>query len=144
MQRIESEFANDVTPMTPDRIAQLGKAFRASKALLSAIELGVFTALAKGPRNLVALRTDVGIAERGARDFFDSLVALKLLERDEAGRYRNGPEADLYLDGEKPTYIGGELNHLNTRGYPHWNFLTTALKTGKPQSVAKELNLEET
>ena len=41
---------------------------------------------------------------------------------------------------EKPTYIGGELDHFNKRGYPHWNFLTTALKTGKPQSVASAGN----
>src|SRR5262247_3458319 len=125
-----------IAPVTPDRIVNLGKAFRASKALLSAVELGVFSALARGPRNLEMLRTDIGIAERGARDFFDSLVALKLLERDEVGRYRNGPEAAHYLDREKPTYIGGELDNFNKYGYPHWQFLTQALKTGKPQNGA--------
>ena len=126
----------NIAPITPERIAALGKAFRASKTLFSAVELGVFTALANGPRNLKMLRSDIGIAERGARDFFDSLVALKLLERDEAGCYRNGPEAATYLDHNKPTYIGGELNNFNKHGYPHWQFLTEALKTGKPQSVA--------
>jgi len=120
-----------VSPLTPNRISELGKAFRASKALFSAVELGVFTVLAKGPRDLETLRADVGVAERGARDFFDALVALKLLERDGAGHYRNGSEADHYLDREKPTYIGGELENLNKRGYPHWQFLTEALKTGK-------------
>lgn len=125
---------------TPDHILQLGKAFRASKALLSAVELGVFSALAKGPRDLVTLRADIGIAKRGARDFFDALVALKLIERDESGCYRNSPAADLYLDVHKPTYIGGELDHLNRRGFPHWNFLTTALKTGQPQSLASAGN----
>ena len=127
-------------PVTADHIVQLGKAFRASKALFSAVELGVFSALAKGPRDLEALRIEVGVSERGARDFFDSLVALKLLERDGAGRYRNTPEADLYLDRDKPTYIGGELDHFNKRGYPHWHSLTAALKTGKPQSVASAGN----
>src|SRR5215468_945773 len=38
--------AMNIAPVTPDRIVNLGKAFRASKALLSAVELGVFTALA--------------------------------------------------------------------------------------------------
>ena len=126
--------------VTADHIVQLGKAFRASKALFSAVELGVFSALAKGPRDLEALRIEVGVSERGARDFFDSLVALNLLERDGGGRYRNTPEADLYLDREKPTYIGGELDHFNKRGYPHWHSLTAALKTGKPQSVASAGN----
>jgi SAM-dependent methyltransferase len=126
----------NATPVTPDRISELGKAFRASKALFSAVELGVFTVLAKGPRDLQELRADVGIAERGARDFFDSLVALGLLERDADGCYSNGPEAALYLDRGKPTYIGGELGNLDKHGYPHWQFLTEALKTGKPQSIA--------
>jgi len=130
----------DNAPVTADHIVGLGKAFRASKALFSAVELGVFTALAKEPRDLEALRTEAGISERGARDFFDSLVALKLLERDEAGRYRNTPQADLYLDRAKATYIGGELDHFNKRGYPHWHSLTAALRTGKPQSVASAGN----
>lgn len=120
----------------PDRIAEIGKAFRASKALFSAVELGVFTALGKGPRTLNLLRRDIGIAERGARDFFDALVALRLLERDAAGCYRNTPETDLYLDHAKRTYIGGELENFSKHGYPHWQFLTAALKTGRPQSVA--------
>ncbi len=66
----------DSAPVTADHIVQLGKAFRASKALFSAVELGVFTALAK-TADLEALRTEPGISERGARDFFDSLVALQ-------------------------------------------------------------------
>jgi len=130
----------DSPRVTADHIVQLGKAFRASKVLFSAVELGVFSALAKGPRDLEALRIEVGVSERGARDFFDSLVALDLLARDGCGRYRNTPEADLYLDREKPTYIGGELDHFNKRGYPHWHSLTAALKTGKPQSVASAGN----
>lgn len=36
--------------LTPDRILQLGFGFWGPKTLLSAVELGVFTELAKGPR----------------------------------------------------------------------------------------------
>jgi hypothetical protein len=120
----------------PDRILQLGYAFRASKALLSAVELDVFTALAEGPLELDCLRKKLRIAERGARDFFDALVALAMLERDQAGRYRNAPETDRYLDARKQTYIGGDLVHLNARMYPSWNLLTLALRTGRPQGNA--------
>jgi hypothetical protein len=127
-------------PVTSDSIAQLGKAFRASKTLFSAVELGVFSVLANGPRKLDALTTEVGIAERGARDFFDALVALQLLERDATGCYRNSAEADYFLDRGKMTYIGGELDHFNKRGYPLWHLLTAALKSGKPQSVASAGN----
>ena len=120
--------------ITPDRIVQLGLAFRGAKTLLSAAELGVFTALAAEPLHLDTLAKQVGIHERGARDFFDALVALGMLERDASGRYANTPATDLYLDRHKPTYIGGELEHFNAYVFPHWNLLTPALQTGEPQS----------
>src|SRR5204862_4431300 len=69
-----------------------------------------------------------------ARDFFDVLVALGLLERDDAGRYANTPEAQYYLDAGKSSYLGGDLVHLNARMYQSWTGLTAALKTGKPQN----------
>jgi hypothetical protein len=120
----------------PTRILEIGHAFRSAKVLLSAVELGVFTALAVAPRDLDTLTTAIGIAGRGARDFFDSLVALELIERDADGCYRNAPEADFYLDRAKPSYIGGELDYFNLRGYPKWHFLTRALRTGQAQSEA--------
>ena len=123
--------------VTPDRIIKLGHGFRAAKALLSAVELGMFTVLAEGPLSLETLSKRVGIHERGARDFFDALVALGMLERNENGWYANTPETDLYLDRDKPTYIGGELEHFNADVYPHWRFLTPSLQTGDPQSGAR-------
>lgn len=118
----------------PDRISALGHAFRASKTLLSAAELGVFTALAEGPLYCEQLRGRIDIADRGARDFFDALVALGMLQRRDDGRYSNTPEADRYLDRGKPAYIGGELEHYSRYVYPHWSRLTAALRTGQPQS----------
>jgi O-methyltransferase domain/Dimerisation domain len=123
--------------VTPDRIVQLGLAFRGAKTLLSAAELGVFTALANEPLDLDTLAKQVGIHKRGARDFFDSLVALGMLERDDRGHYSNTSETNLYLDRHKPTYIGGELEHFNAYVFPHWNLLTPALRTGEPQSGAR-------
>ena len=67
--------------VTPAAIMQLGSGFMASKTLLSAIELGLFTALAKGPLTLEALTERVRLHARSARDFFDALVALGMLKR---------------------------------------------------------------
>jgi O-methyltransferase/methyltransferase family protein len=126
----------DMSVVTPDRILKLGYAYREAKALLSAVELGVFTALAEGPLDLDTLRNKISVDQRGARDFFDALVALGLLERDHAGRYGNTLETALYLDRGKPTYLGGELEFINAHLYAQWNALTAALKTGQAQSGA--------
>jgi hypothetical protein len=122
--------------VAPDRIVKLGYAYRKAKALLSAVELGVFTALGDGPLDGDGLRERIGIDVRGARDFFDALVALGMLERDDAGRYGNTPETALYLDRAKPTYLGGEMEFNNAHLYAQWSSLTAALKTGQPQSGA--------
>src|SRR3712207_3273805 len=87
----------------PDHLLQVAFAFAASKAVLSAVELGVFTRLARRPHAAEELRLDLGLHPRSARDFFDTLVALRFLDRDEAGVYRNTPEADYYLDRAKST-----------------------------------------
>jgi hypothetical protein len=116
---------------------QLGDAFKGAKTLLSAVELGVFTALAGGPLNAGALRARINIHERGARDFFDALVALKLLDRDDHGRYANTPETACYLDRGKPEYIGGAFELRNARQYGPWGSLSEALRSGKPQSGAR-------
>ena len=118
----------------PDRILEVGHAFRGSKALLSAVEFGVFTVLAGGPLDLDAVRKRAGIHERGAHDFLDALVALGMLSRQENGCYANSAETDLYLDRNKPTYVGGVLESAITRTYMIWGSLTAALRTGQPQS----------
>src|SRR5579871_1470953 len=121
------------SPASPDHILQTGLAFWASKTLLSAVEMEVFTELARRPESLESLTGRLGLHPRSSRDFLDALVALGFLERED-GHYRNSPSADLFLDKRKPTYIGGILEMANKRLYPHWNRLTVALRTGERQS----------
>ena len=128
------------TPMpvatpSPEHILQTGLGFWASKTLLSAVEMEVFTELAKHPEDLETLTGRLGLHPRSAQDFFDALVALGFLERND-GVYSNTPSTELFLDKKKPTYIGGMLEMANQRLYGHWNKLTTALRTGQPQGEA--------
>ncbi len=122
--------------LAPDHIMQLGLGFWGSKALLSAIELGLFSTLAGGTLTLAELTERLGLHDRSARDFFDALVALGMLERGDDG-YANTAETDLFLDRAKPSYIGGILEMANTRLYGYWGSLTEALKTGEAQNEAK-------
>jgi SAM-dependent methyltransferase len=123
-------------PPTPDAILQTGLGFWASKTLLSAVELGLFTTLAQDPLDAETLRQRLGLHPRSAQDFFDALVALRMLERSD-GLYANTPETDLFLDRSKPSYVGGLLEMANARLYPFWGSLTEALRTGQPQNEAK-------
>ena len=123
-------------PLNPGKILETGLAFWPAKTLLSAVELGVFTELAKKPDTVQPLAERLGIHERGARDFFDTLVSLGFLQRDEAGVYSNAADTDAFLDKDKPSYIGGMLEMANSRLYPYWGKLTDALQTGKPQNEA--------
>ncbi len=121
---------------TPDYILQTGLGFWAAKTLLSAVELGVFTKLAQGPLDAATLRLQLGLHERSAHDFIDALVALRFLERRD-GQYANTTESDLFLDCNKPSYVGGILEMCNERLYGFWGSLTTALRTGQPQNEGK-------
>jgi SAM-dependent methyltransferase len=139
--RIESAACNErrpieMTTISPALIMQIGMGFWASKTLLSAVELGLFTELAAGPQDLAALSVRLGLHQRSSRDFLDTLVALGLLDRQD-GRYGNMPATDFYLDRAKPSYIGGLLEMANNRLYASWGGLTDSLQTGRPQGDAK-------
>ncbi len=123
------------TPI-PDNIMQVGTGFLASKTLLSAVEMELFTALAQRPGDLADIRGRLGLHPRAAHDFLDALVALGFLERSD-GTYRNTPETDLFLDKRKPEYMGGMLEMANSRLYGFWGNLTEGLRTGDPQNEAK-------
>jgi hypothetical protein len=128
--------ASAAEALSPDRILEVGLGFWAAKTLLSAVDLDLFSELAKRPATAEVLRARLGLHPRSARDFFDALVALGMLER-EAGVYRNTPATDLFLDRAKPSYEGGILAMANTRLYPFWGALTEGLRTGRPQNEAK-------
>jgi hypothetical protein len=122
--------------VTPDQIIRLGFGFWGSKTLLSAVELGLFTELAKGPLDAQTLTKRLQLHPRSARDFFDALVALGMLKRT-GTRYTNTPETAKFLDRTKPSYIGGMLEMSNARLYRFWGSLTEGLRTGKPQNEVK-------
>jgi len=127
-------IATDTSALSPQRIMEVGMAFWPSKTLLSAVELGLFTALGSNSMTGTELQKALGLHDRANPDFFDTLVALKFLERDGDGpesRYRNTEETALFLDRNSPGFVGGFLEMANARLYPFWNDLPKALRTGK-------------
>ncbi len=135
----------DNTAITPESIMQLGLGFWGSKTLLSAIELGLFTELAKAPLTAEELTTRLKLHPRSASDFFDALVALGMLER-EGDLYRNTAATDMFLDSNKLSYLGGMLEMANEFESIYGNpqrlrlFLgaMTGLSMGASQAIAKK------
>ena len=125
--------ANSLVPPSPEHILQIGLGFWASRTLLSAVELGVFTQLAGKPQGLETLRIALGLHSRAAHDFLDALTALGFLQKTN-GKYSNAPVSDFYLDKNKASYIGGVLEMASARLYGCWDRLTEGLRTGRQQN----------
>jgi hypothetical protein len=126
--------------LDPSHLLQVGMGFWASKTLLTAVELDVFTAIGAESVTASELATRLGLHPRAVPDFPDALVALRVLDRDgdgEAARYRNTPESKAFLDSKSPQYFAGFLEMCNARLYRYWGDLGEALKTGKPQNEVK-------
>ena len=68
-------------PLDPSRILQLGEGFMASKTLLSAVELELFTTLSNQSLTGAELATELSLHPRAIPDFPDTLLALGLLDR---------------------------------------------------------------
>ena len=100
--------------LSPERFIQMGMGFWASKTLMSAVELGVCTELGKGARTADELCRALKLHQRGIADFLDALVALGVIER-EGSVYRNTPDADQFLDKNKPSYVGGIIEMAGAR-----------------------------
>ena len=86
------------------------------------------------------LQDALRLHERANPDFFDTLVALRFLDRQGTGaeaRYRNTDETALFLDRNSPAFMGGFLEMANARLYRFWGDLSEALRTGRPQNEIK-------
>ncbi|MFN9371077.1 MAG: methyltransferase [Planctomycetaceae bacterium] len=131
---------SDTTKPNPTHILSIASGYGVSKALLSAVGIGLYTRLAVGPMTLVEIVAEFGLELRPSRDFLDLLVSANLLNRSGDGSealYSNTPATAHFLDRSQPEYIGGLIEIWERRDYRYWADLTEALRTGKPQNEAK-------
>ncbi len=117
--------------ISPESILQVANGFMAAKHLFIANEIGLFEALAEGPRNLDGLAHRLEIPARTARIVIDAMVALGFIERRE-DQYQNAPVADTYLTDRAETDFRPFLRYLNRLNYAMWMRLEDAVRTGKP------------
>jgi SAM-dependent methyltransferase len=126
---------------SPDRIMEVGAGFFASKTLLSAVELELFTVLGAGQMTGAGIGDRLSLHPRSLFDFLDALVSMGFLERDGDGPdalYMNTAETGTFLDKNSRAYVGGMLEMANSRLYGFWGNLTEALRTGEPQNEIRD------
>jgi hypothetical protein len=126
----------------PSKIMQIGMGYWASKTLLAAVKFRLFTYLAgtKLSGKEIKQKLSLNTTDRHVYDWLDTLVSLGFLQREgvmDSSVYSNSADSEVFLDKEKPSYIGGILEMGNNRLYRFWGDLEEALITGKPQNESK-------
>ncbi|MSP78098.1 MAG: methyltransferase domain-containing protein [Dehalococcoidia bacterium] len=116
----------------PDRIQQMMTGFWAAKALFTGVELGIFQELARGPASAEVLAYRLKLHPRALERLMNALTSLGLLSKD-GNRFRNAPEAESYLVEGKPTYIGGQVEHLANLHWRLWQHLPDAIRENTPR-----------
>lgn len=134
---------NQTNQPSPANIMQIGSGFWASKILLTAVKLELFTHLSQqGSRSAKEIKNllKLSCTDRHLFDFLDVLLCFGFLNRDgllETAKYSNSLDTDTFLDKAKASYIGGMLEMMNDRLYGFWSNLEDGLKTGLVQNEAK-------
>ena len=122
-------MAIDITPPDPTTILELLSAFRGSKVMFAAVQLGVFDALAGGPKALADLAMEVSADADALERLLDACVGLGLLSRRADG-YSNTPAASAYLCKKSPTRLTGYINYSNAFMWQMWGHLEDAVREG--------------
>lgn len=118
-----------MTQPDPSSVIDLIDAFRRSKIMFTAVSLGVFDRLSKGPADARVLATEFACNQDALERLLDACVGLGLL-RKEAGKYSNQPAAETYLTRSNPATLAGYILYSDRALYPLWGKLEDAVREG--------------
>lgn len=117
------------SPPDPAVVLDLIEGFRRSKAMFAAISLGVFDALADGPKSAASLAAELAANADALERLLDACIGLQLLTRDAVG-YANTPAAQTYLCKQSPRRVTGYANYSNGPLWKLWGNLEDAVREG--------------
>lgn len=116
--------------MNPSRILELANAFWGSAALLAAVEHGLFARLEGQGATAAEVAAAANLPARSTAMLLDAVTALGLCTKD-GERYRNTPEASVFLIAGKPGSLAGALGY-NAALFPAWARLADAVRRDAP------------
>jgi acetylserotonin N-methyltransferase len=110
-------------------ILELIDAFRRSKAMFTAVSMGVFDALQEYPADVGALAVRLQAKAHGLERLLDACVGMGLLRKKD-GVYANQPVTDTYLCEHSPYSLCGYVRYSDEALFPMWANLADAVREG--------------
>jgi 2-polyprenyl-3-methyl-5-hydroxy-6-metoxy-1,4-benzoquinol methylase len=87
------------------------QAYQRSVALVGAIDLDLFTAIADGNKSVSAIAARIKASEKGTRVLCDFLTIMGFLVK-QSGEYSLTPDSAAFLNRHSPAYMGSMANFL--------------------------------
>ncbi|MEX2139165.1 MAG: class I SAM-dependent methyltransferase [Pirellulales bacterium] len=122
----------DLTVPDATIVLDLLTGFRRSKVMFVAVSMGVFDAVAAGPKSLHELSTQLEANADALERLLDACVGLELLQRN-GDRYENTLVAATYLTKTSPRRLTGYINRSNDMMWQLWGNLEDAVREGTPR-----------
>lgn len=128
------EAAHEEAGVLPEGIRKLASDFWASRALLTAVELDLFTTLGEEGCDVAKAADRMGTDRRATRMLLDALCALNLL--DKSGQtYHNTTAAGRYLQrGQPDDAWAAVMNRVNM--WDRWSTLSECVREGSPMGMS--------
>jgi acetylserotonin N-methyltransferase len=122
-------MALDISIPDPTPVLELLQAFRKSKTMFAAVELGIFDALSTQGRTIEQLASQLELNSDALERLLDALIGLGLLRRV-GSEYSNTPAATTYLTSDSPRRMTGYIRYSNDVSWLLWQHLESAIRTG--------------
>lgn len=114
---------------SPALILDYIEAFRRSKVMFTAVQLGIFDQLERAAQTAEQLAGTLNLNVAAATRLLDACVALQLLGRDN-GSYRNTRVASAYLASSSPHTFAGYIRYSDRSLFRLWTHLDDAIREG--------------
>jgi len=119
------------------RLQDIALAYWQSAALMSAVDVGIFTAVAKGSRDLDALTETLDLSRTNVERLVTVLRAMDLLVDGEIG-LENAPDVERFLVEGERDYAGPWIHFTRPR-WQEWGRLTEHLRSREEDVIGKSL-----
>jgi len=115
-----------------ERMTDLALSFKKSGAMIAAIDLGLFTAIAEGADTVTKIADRIALDEEKVDRLVTVCKTMQLVHETD-GRLANYGDADRYLVKGRRTYFGDYLAYMVRRDYEAWLDITKNLTTPSTQ-----------